>query len=72
MPSAPQVPLLTMADASWHACVGWETIRKWVQRGHLPVAARDDRGRPLFRWSDVALAEKGRRDTGHSGRTFAA
>lgn len=57
---------LTMADASYHAGVGWETIRQWVKRDHLPVAARDPHGRPLFRWIDVARAEKGRRDTGKS------
>jgi hypothetical protein len=60
------VPLLTVADASYHAGVGAETIRKWVRRDHLPVAARDPFGRPLFRWVDVAQAEKGRRDTGKS------
>ena len=65
MPEAP-MPLLTMADASFHAGVGWETIRRWVKLDYLPVAARDSRGRPLFRWIDVARAEKGRRDTGKS------
>lgn len=59
-------PLLTMAGASYHAGVGWETIRKWVKKGYLPVAERDSRGRPMFRWIDVARAEKARRDTGVS------
>lgn len=57
---------LSLADASYHAGVGAETIRKWVRRDHLPVAARDALGRPLFRWIDVARAERGRRATGKS------
>lgn len=58
MPSDVQVErLLTTADASHHAGVSVAAIRKWVQRGHLAVADRDDRGRPLFRWIDVAKAE---------------
>lgn len=62
--------LLTTADASSHASVKVETIRKWVQRGHLAVAQRDGRGRPLFRWIDVAKAEHATRK--HARRTFAA
>ena len=58
MTAAPPVAqLLTTADASCHAGVSVAAIRKWVQRGHLTPAARDARGRPLFRWIDVAKAE---------------
>ncbi len=49
--------LLSTADASCHAGVTVAAIRKWMQRGHLTPTARDDRGRPLFRWIDVAKAE---------------
>jgi hypothetical protein len=49
--------LMTNAEASYHAGVGVEAIRQWVKRGHLEVAARDMRGRPLYRWIDVAKAE---------------
>lgn len=49
--------LLSTVDASRHAGVTVAAIRKWVQRGHLDVAMRDGRGRPLFRWIDVAKAE---------------
>lgn len=38
------------------------TIRKWVQRGHLEVARRDARGRPQFRYLDVAKAELATRE----------
>ena len=58
--------LISMADASYYAGVSWETIRRWVKLGYLPVAARDPRGRPLFERLDVARAEKARRDTGVS------
>ncbi len=49
--------LLSTAAAAYHAGVSVAAIRKWVQRGHLEVAERDARGRPLFRWIDVAKAE---------------
>lgn len=61
---------ITQADASSYAGVSVATIRKWVQRGHLPVACRDGLGRPLYRWIDVAKAERLTRD--HARRKFAA
>lgn len=61
---------ITTADASSLAGVSVATIRKWVQRGHLEVAARDGLGRPLFRWLDVAKAERATRE--RARRTFAA
>jgi hypothetical protein len=33
------------------------TVRQWIYRGHLPVAERDDQGRPKVRPLDVARAE---------------
>ncbi len=33
------------------------TIRQWIRRRHLPVAARDHRGRPRLRGIDVLRAE---------------
>lgn len=62
--------LLYTADAATHAGVSVATIRKWVQRGHLTVDRRDQLGRPLFRWLDVAKAERATRD--RARRTFAA
>lgn len=53
---------ITQADASSYAGVSVATIRKWVQRGHLPVACRDGLGRPLYRWIDVAKAEHATRE----------
>lgn len=61
---------ITTADASHLAGVSVATIRKWVQRGHLAVDRRDHLGRPLFRWLDVAKAERLTRD--HARRTYAA
>lgn len=58
MPSdLPVEKLLSTAEASCHAGVTVAAVRKWVQRGHLDIAARDERGRPLYRWIDVAKAE---------------
>jgi hypothetical protein len=57
----PTQQLMTSADASYAAGVTVAAIRKWVQRGHLEVAARDYRGRPLFRWIDVVRAERSTR-----------
>lgn len=67
--------LLSTADASSHAGVSVAAIRKWVQRGHLDVAMRDGRGRPLFRWIDVAKAEYATRmhaNRKYPHRSFAA
>jgi predicted site-specific integrase-resolvase len=61
---------ISTADASCLAGVSVATIRKWVQRGHLEVACRDGLGRPLFRWIDVAKAERATRD--RARRTYAA
>ena len=67
--------LLSTADASHHAGVTVAAIRKWVQRGHLEVAARDGRGRPMFRWIDVAKAEhftRARANRKYGHRSYAA
>jgi hypothetical protein len=37
------------------------TVLQWTRRGHLPVAGRDTRGRPLFRPGDAARAERATR-----------
>lgn len=54
--------LISTTDAANLAGVSVAAIRKWVQRGHLEVVARDKLGRPLFRWLDVAKAERLTRD----------
>lgn len=61
---APEVldQLLTTAEAATLAGVSVHTVRQWVSRGHLLVADRDARGRPLYRWIDVAKAERFTRD----------
>ena len=60
--------LVTTAEAANLAGVKVATIWKWVQRGHLKVAAHTERGRPLYRLIDVARAERKIRD--HARRTF--
>jgi predicted site-specific integrase-resolvase len=42
------------------------TLRVWIHRGHLPVAERDESGRPKLRPLDVAKAEYATR--GHARR----
>lgn len=49
--------LWTVDRAAGHANVQPGTIRQWIHRGHLDVAQRDRRGRPLLRPVDVARAE---------------
>jgi hypothetical protein len=60
--------LITSTEAANLACVGVATISKWRDRGHLTPAAYDDRGRPLYRFIDVARAERATRD--RARRTF--
>lgn len=61
---------ITTALAATYAGVTVAAIRKWVQRGHLTVDSRDHRGRPLYRWIDVARAERATRD--RARRTYPA
>jgi hypothetical protein len=62
--------MLTTAQAAEIAHVRPSAITNWVKRGYLlatgeraylPVADRDDRGRPLYRFLDVAKAERATR-----------
>jgi len=48
---------MTTAQAARHCGVATATVRKWVQRGKLTAAGRDEAGRMLFRAVDVARAE---------------
>lgn len=61
--------LITTAKAANLAGVSAATIRSWAKRGHL-VAAEHVEGRPLYRWIDVAKAERRTRDLAR--RSFAA
>lgn len=71
-PIAPELldSLVTTTEAANLAGVKVAAISNWKQRGHLVPAAHDGRGRPLYRWIDVAKAERATRD--HARRTFAA
>lgn len=54
--------LVTATDAACLAGVASATIRTWVDRGILPVAEKDERGRNMFRLIDVVRAERSTRD----------
>lgn len=62
--------LISTTDAANLAGVSVAAISNWRDRGHLPVSGRDQRGRPLYRWLDVAKAEHATRR--HARRTWAA
>lgn len=61
--------LVTTAEAANLAKVSAATIRSWANRGQLK-AAEHRNGRPLYRWIDVAKAERLTRDLAR--RTFVA
>lgn len=60
--------LVSSAEAANLAGVKVDTIRKWRERGHLEPAGLTAKGRPLYRWIDVAKAERATRD--HARRTW--
>lgn len=71
--------LITSTEAANLAGVTVAAISNWRERGyltrdgqrvHLAPAEHDQRGRPLYRWIDVAKAERATRD--RARRTFAA
>lgn len=62
--------LVTTTQAANLAGVTAATIRSWRSRGHLIPSQVDPGGRPLYRWIDVARAERRTRD--HARRTFVA
>lgn len=53
------------AALAFHTSVA--VICMWRNRGHLPVAKRDAKGRPLYRWQDLKDAEKATRQTRERG-----
>ncbi len=65
-----EATLWTVAQAAEAAQVSPNVVHNWRYRGHLPVAGRDPRGRPLFRAIDVVRAEKATRE--RARRTYAA
>ncbi len=54
--------LVTTSEAARLAGVAVNTITTWRDRGTLTPAGTDDRGRPLYRFLDVAKAERATRD----------
>lgn len=60
--------LLTASEAATLVGVSMAEIRKWASCGHLVAVDEDARGRPLFRWIDVARAERFTRD--HARRKY--
>lgn len=49
--------LINTGEAAELAGVSPPAISQWKRRGHLAPAGIDHRGRPLYRWIDVARAE---------------
>ena len=64
--------LITGVQAARLADVHPATIRIWVHRRHLPRAGIDERGRSLFRVTDVARAEYKTRVRGRRGQAARA
>ncbi|MFG3284680.1 hypothetical protein [Streptomyces sp. NPDC048111] len=58
--STPGTALITTAMAAEEAAVAPDTIRKWVQLGHIAPAGRRGRSN-LFRLADVFAAERATR-----------
>ena len=63
--------LISTRRAARLAGVTPSTIRTWVHRGYLPVAARDTAGRAWFRVVDVDNAEHDARQHDRNGSTRA-
>lgn len=61
--------LVSTVEAANLAGVTATTIRSWAKRGHLVPTCREN-GRPLYRWIDVARAERKTRDAVHARRNF--
>ncbi|GAA2439520.1 hypothetical protein GCM10010388_30680 [Streptomyces mauvecolor] len=59
-PYAPAGALVTTAMAAEEAAVAPDTIRKWVQLGHIAPAGRSGRSH-LFHLADVFAAERATR-----------
>lgn len=57
---------------AWFVCrqleITKQTFGHWVTSGKVPVAGRDSRNRPLYRYVDAALAERRTRRSGKSRR----
>ena len=53
--------LLTASAAAFLVDVSVQAIVNWRNRGYLPVAERDKRGRPKYRLLDVVKCEAARR-----------
>lgn len=64
MVRAPEFPdeKVSTAQAAELLGVSTATIRGWVLRGYLTKIGLDIHGRALYRWIDVARAERATRD----------
>lgn len=54
--------LISTTEAAALAGVTVAAVSNWRDRGILPAAGTDERGRPLYRFIDVAKAERATRD----------
>lgn len=64
--------LITTTEAANLAGVNVQTIRTWKHRGHIEQVDTDKDGRPLFRWIDVARAERATRERARRNHAAAA
>ncbi|WP_306317230.1 MULTISPECIES: MerR family transcriptional regulator [unclassified Streptomyces] len=65
-----QTTLWTVGQAAEAAQVSPNVVHNWRYRGHLKVAGRDRKDRPMFRAIDVIAAEKATRE--RARRTYQA
>lgn len=68
----PTTHKLTTREAAQAARVTPDVVRQWAARGHLPVADRDERGRPRYLLVDVAIAEHATRKAARRSHKGAA
>jgi hypothetical protein len=61
-------PLVPAWFAAKRMGVSRQVVNYWRTSGRLPVADKDDKGRPLYRWGDVLEAERQTRRTANSSR----
>ena len=60
--------LISSSEAARLCGVALNTITTWRTRGLIEPSGLDDRGRPLYRFIDIARAERATRDRARRNR----